>query len=61
MFTDQGAGPVYFGLYTVSELPQDKAFLRTHFDDADGNLYKPEGAGATFAVYDEATLGKRKQ
>jgi spore coat protein H len=58
VFIDHGGGPIYFGLYTVTELPQDKVFLRTHFADADGNLYKPEGSGATFAVYDEATLGK---
>jgi len=58
VFIDHGTGPIYFGLYTVTELPQDKVFLRTHFDDDESNLYKPEGTGATFAVYDEATMGK---
>ncbi|HUQ05708.1 MAG TPA: CotH kinase family protein [Kofleriaceae bacterium] len=58
VFIDHGTGPIYFGLYTATEMPQDKAFLRSHFDDDEGNLYKPEGTGATFAVYDEATLGK---
>lgn len=55
---DHGEGPIYFGLYTAIEVPSDKAFLRTHFGSADGNLYKPDGQGASFSVYDEATLGK---
>lgn len=58
VFIDRGSGPIYYGLYTVTELPSDKTFLQKHFDDDAGNLYKPEGQGATFATYDEATLGK---
>lgn len=58
VFIDNGSGPIYFGLYTVTELPSDKVFLRTHFDEDDGNLYKPEGTGATFTTFDEDTLGK---
>jgi spore coat protein CotH len=66
VYVDHGDGPVYFGLYTAIELPSDKAFLRTHFADDDGNLYKPELSGSTatgqpsaFASFDSAALGKQ--
>jgi hypothetical protein len=55
---DHGAGPVYFGLYTAIELPSDRSFLDRSFAGHEGNLYKPEGTGATWAVFDSATLGK---
>jgi spore coat protein H len=58
VFLDVGAGPVYYGLYTAIELPSDDAFLENRFGTSDGNLYKPDGAGATWQVFDAETLGK---
>jgi len=45
---DYGEGPVYFGLYTAVEVVDD-TLIKTQFSDDDGNVYKPEGSGATFA------------
>jgi spore coat protein H len=58
VFIDHGDGPRYYGLYTAIELPSDDAFLETHFGTSQGNLYKPAGAGATWAVFDPETLDK---
>ena len=46
---DYGEGPVYFGLYTVVEVIDDTV-IETQFSDDSGNVYKPEGAGATFTA-----------
>ncbi|NQS91602.1 MAG: CotH kinase family protein [Chloroflexi bacterium] len=46
---DNGEGPVYFGLYTVVEVVDD-TLIETQFSDDSGNVYKPEGKGATFAA-----------
>jgi len=46
---DYGEGPVYFGLYTAVEVVDD-TLIETQFNDDNGNVYKPEGAGATFAA-----------
>lgn len=63
VYIDHGEGPKYFGLYTAIEIPSDKAFLRTHWGDSDGNLYKPElsgiQGGGSFATYDTAAFGKQ--
>lgn len=48
LFVDYGEGPVYFGLYTMVEAVEDTV-IETQFSDDSGNLYKPEGNGATFA------------
>lgn len=58
VYIDHGDGPTYFGLYTATELPKEDAFLQRFFVNDRGNLYKPDGAGARFQTYDEATLGK---
>jgi spore coat protein H len=58
VFLDHGDGPLYYGLYTAIELPSDDAFLEAHFGTSDGNLYKPDGNGATWQVFDPETLGK---
>ena len=56
VFIDHGDGPEYFGLYTGMELPSDEAFLDTQLGGHKGNLYKPDGSGATWATYsDNAT------
>ncbi len=46
---DYGEGPIYFGLYTAVEVVDD-TLIETQFSDDNGNVYKPEGAGATFAA-----------
>jgi len=48
LYIDHGNGPEYFGLYTLVE-EVDGTVLDTQFESDDGNLYKPEGDGATFA------------
>ena len=47
VYVDRGHGPEYFGLYTLVE-DVDDVFLSENFENPDGNLYKPEGKGATF-------------
>lgn len=56
---DYGEGPVYFGLYTAVEIVDDTV-IETQFSDDSGNVYKPEGAGATFAEgsFSEASFDK---
>lgn len=48
LYIDSGNGPEYFGLYTLVE-EVDGTVLDTQFSSDDGNLYKPEDDGATFA------------
>jgi spore coat protein CotH len=57
LYIDHGNGPTYFGLYTMVEIPA-KPMLETQFSGAGGNLYKPEGTGATFASFVEASFDK---
>ena len=54
-----GAGAKYWGLYTAIELPDD-TLIETQFADDDGNMYKPGGRGASFALgsFDEAHFDK---
>ena len=54
-----GAGAQLLGLYAAVELP-DHSLIDTQFADDDGNMYKPDGPGATFAAgsFDEATFDK---
>jgi len=51
---------VYFGLYTAVEVVDDTV-IGTQFADDSGNVYKPEGTGATFAegTFDEASFDKQ--
>ena len=58
MHVDFGDGPVYFGLYTMIEDPSNK-MLDTQFGDDSGNLYKPDGPGATLATFVEASMEKK--
>lgn len=48
VFIDKGDGFEYFGLYTLVESIDDTV-IKTRFSNGTGNLYKPEGDGATFA------------
>lgn len=45
VYVDAGAGPVYWGLYTMIEDPSDQ-LVEAQFADKSGNLYKPDGPGA---------------
>ncbi len=47
LYIDHGDGPEYFGLYTLVE-EVDNTVIKTQFSDDNGNLYKPEGYGASF-------------
>ena len=47
VYLDHGDGPVYFGLYTMVEVVDDTV-IREVFGDEGGNVYKPEGWGASF-------------
>lgn len=58
VYIDHGEGPIYFGLYTMIEDPNGP-LLSTQFNDGGGNLYKPEGDGATFAVYQQESFSKK--
>jgi spore coat protein CotH len=46
---DYGEGPIYLGLYTAVEVIDDTV-IETQFSDDSGNVYKPKGSGASFAV-----------
>lgn len=48
LYVDHGDGPEYFGLYTLVE-EVDNTVIDTQFSDDNGNLYKPDGTGASFA------------
>ncbi|MBU1100234.1 MAG: CotH kinase family protein [Bacteroidetes bacterium] len=48
IYLDYGEGPVYFGVYTIVEVIDD-TMLDSQFGSDDGNCYKPEGIGASFA------------
>ena len=56
---DYGEGPVYIGLYTAVEVVDDTV-IETQFSDDSGNVYKPEGAGASFTAgsFSEASFDK---
>jgi spore coat protein H len=49
LYVDYGEGPQYFGLYTLVE-EVDGSVLDTQFSDDNGNLYKPDGDAASFAL-----------
>ena len=47
VYVDHGEGSQYFGLYTIVE-EMDDTVIKNQFSESNGNLYKPEGAGASF-------------
>ena len=59
MYVDYGEGSVYFGLYTMVEMIEDTV-IATQFSNDEGNVYKPDGSGATFAEgsFSEASFDK---
>ena len=48
IYVDHGSGPIYFGLYTMVEEPDD-TLAESQFSNDEGNLYKPDGNGASFS------------
>jgi spore coat protein H len=48
VYVDYGDGPIYFGLYTLTE-EVDDTVIKTQFKSSKGNLYKPDGTAASFA------------
>lgn len=60
LYVDHGDGPEYFGLYTLVE-EVDDTVIETQFSDDNGNLYKPDGTGASFAEgsFDEDEFEKK--
>ncbi len=60
VYVDYGDGPQYYGVYTIVE-EVDDSVIKTQFADGSGNLYKPEGQGATFAqgTFNEADMNKK--
>ena len=51
VYVDFGEGPIYFGLYTMTEIP-DGPMLEAQFGDDSGNLYKPTSSWVVFAEED---------
>jgi spore coat protein H len=59
VYVDYSDGPVYFGLYTMVEMVEDTV-IKEQFVSDEGNIYKPEGTGATFAegTFNEESFDK---
>ena len=61
VYVDEGSGGgyQYWGVYTAIELPDD-TLIETQFADDNGNMYKPDGPGATFAqgAFSESSFDK---
>ena len=59
VYVDYGEGPLYFGLYTMVEVVDDTV-IQDQFEDDGGNVYKPDGNGASFAdgTFSEASFDK---
>lgn len=49
VYVDYGSGPVFFGVYTLVE-EVDDTVIKTQFINETGNLYKPDGEAASFAL-----------
>lgn len=57
LHVDTGHGSIYFGLYTVVEVP-DAPMLAVRFGNSDGNLYRAEGEAATLRFFAERAFVK---
>jgi spore coat protein H len=58
MYINTGDGPVYWGLYSVFEQPEDQ-MIKTQFPDANGNMYRPEGKGANWVTWNQDAFEKK--
>jgi spore coat protein CotH len=59
VFVDAGAGPEYWGFYTMIEDPADGAMLDAQFGGRSGNLYKPDGPGANWTQFSQDGFPKK--
>jgi spore coat protein H len=59
VYLDKGNGSEYLGLYTIVE-EVDNSLAESQFPNKEGNMYKPDGTGASFAAgsYADADMGK---
>ena len=60
VYIDYGEGSTYFGIYTAVEIVDDTV-IESQFADDSGNVYKPEGTGASFqeGSFNEASFEKQ--
>lgn len=60
IYLDRGNGSQFIGLYTLIE-EVDNTLAESQFEDKNGNLYKPEGTGATFSegTYNDEEMYKK--
>ena len=60
VYVDYGSGAKYFGLYTMVE-EVDDTVTDSQYPDGSGNLYKPDGAAASFAsgTFNESQMDKQ--
>jgi len=58
VYMDRGAGPVYLGLYTMTEVP-DTPMLDSLFGSDQGNLYKPVGTGGRWLQFFQLSFPKK--
>lgn len=58
VYIDHGDGPLFFGLYTMVEVPDDPMF-ESQLSGGGGNLYKPDGAGADWTRFDQGGFPKK--
>lgn len=58
VFLDRGTGPLYLGLYTMTEVP-DSPMLNDVFGSDGGNLYKPSGTGGRWTRFIPDSFPKR--
>jgi len=58
VFVDTGAGSRYWGLYMSVE-QVDGLFLKDRYGDDEGNLYKPEGPGASLRRFVRSSFEKK--
>jgi spore coat protein H len=58
VYLDRGAGPMYLGLYTMIEVP-DEPMLDRLFAADSGNLYKPHSTGGRWTIFDKDDFPKK--
>lgn len=59
VYVDTGSGPLYWGLYTGFESPDDE-MLNTQFANGDGNMYKGQkGTGGNLATFNKQGYEKK--
>jgi spore coat protein H len=59
VLVNTGAGFEYWGLYTMIEDPSDGAMLESQFGSREGNLYKPDGPGASWTSFNRDGFEKK--